>query len=140
MKHFPPVGATQRARRLRRTSTDSERLMWRLLRENFPHARFRRQVPLRHFIVDFASHPYRLVIEVDGGQHDNAADSARTAIIADEGYVVIRFWNNEVLCNSDGVLAAIDGALRDHHPHPNPPPSRGRGHFPVAESSKGPLR
>ena len=100
--------------------------MWRLLRESFPEARFRRQVPLRHFIADFASHRERLVIEVDGGQHEAMVDAGRTSLIVAEGYRVIRFWNNEVLGNPEGVWAAIDRALHGGHPHPDPPPSRGR--------------
>jgi very-short-patch-repair endonuclease len=100
--------------------------MWRLPRDNFPEARFRRQVPIRHFIVDFASHSARLVIEVDGGQHGDSPDAERTSIIEAEGYRLIRFWNNDVLGNSSGVRETVALALRRHHPHPNPPPSRGR--------------
>jgi len=91
--------------------------MWRLLRENFPSARFRRQVPLRRYIADFASHRVRLVIEIDGGQHDEARDAARTKLIEREGYRVLRFWNNDVLGNPDGVLATVDTTLREQHPH-----------------------
>lgn len=98
--------------------------MWRLLRENFPGARFRRQVPIRHFIVDFASHGAKLVIEVDGGQHGTQADARRTEIIAEEGYTVVRFWNHEVIGNPDGVGMTISDALRRHHPS-QPSPSRG---------------
>jgi len=100
--------------------------MWFLLRECFPEARFRNQVPIRHFIADFASHRAKLVIEVDGGQHGTPADMERTAIIQAEGYRVLRFWNKDVLGNREGVAILIDLALREHHPHPNPPPSRGR--------------
>jgi len=90
----------------------------RLLRESFPDARFRRQVPLRHYIVDFASHRVRLVIECDGGQHNEAADAKRTRLIEAEGYRVLRFWNHDVLGNPDGVHAVIAAALLDRHPHP----------------------
>ena len=113
MKHHPPTGAVTRARRLRRDMTDAERALWRLLRESFPEQHFRRQVPIRHFITDFASHRAKLVIEVDGGQHNEAADSTRTRIIEQEGYRVIRFWNPEVLRNRDGVLTSIDAAIRE---------------------------
>src|SRR5262245_31717115 len=95
--------------------------MWRLLRESFPEAHFRRQVPIRHFIADFASHRHRLVIEVDGGQHEQAVDATRTAVIEAEGYSVLRFWNNDVLGNLEGVHAAIAGALLNRHPTPTPP-------------------
>ena len=121
MKHHPPEGAVQRARRLRRDMTDAEKALWRLLRDAFPEWRFRHQVPIRHFIVDFASHAAKLVIEVDGGQHATEADAPRSAIIEGEGYRVIRFWNNEVLGNREGVYLAIEAAFRDGHPHPTLP-------------------
>ena len=95
--------------------------MWRLLRENFTQARFRRQVPLRHFVADFASHRARLVIECDGGQHDEAVDAERTRLIEAEGYRVLRFWNNDVLENPEGVYLAIKRALLDCHPPPTSP-------------------
>ena len=101
--------------------------MLRLLRESFPDARFRFQVPLRMFTADFASHAARLVIEIDGGQHRPERDAGRTRLIESEGYRVIRLWNNEVLGNPEGVWAKVAEALHGLHPHPNPPPSRGRG-------------
>ena len=100
--------------------------MWRLLREAFPEARFRRQVPLRRYIVDFASHRSRLVIECDGGQHNQEVDAERTTLIEAEGYRVLRFWNNDVLGNADGVHSMIAAALAEAPPPPSPPPSRGR--------------
>ena len=126
MKHHPPPGAVGRARRLRKDMTDAERKLWQMLKEHFHDWHFRKQVPLRHFIADFASHRAKLVIEVDGGQHNSASDLPRTRVIEDEGYRVLRFWNNEVLGNPDGVFAMIDGALRDRHPTPTPP-HRGEG-------------
>ncbi|WP_446325512.1 endonuclease domain-containing protein [Blastomonas sp. CACIA14H2] len=118
MKHHPPATATKLARRLRRDMTDAERRMWTLLRENFPEARFRRQVPLLQYIADFASHRVRLVIEVDGSQHDVQVDAARTAAIEGQGYRVIRFTNYDVLTAEEGVFMVIDSAIRDAHPHP----------------------
>jgi very-short-patch-repair endonuclease len=88
--------------------TDAERAMWPILRENFGDWHFRRQVPIRHFIADFASHRAKLIVEVD---------APRSVILEAEGYRVIRFWNNEVLGNPDGVWTAIDAALHQHHPH-----------------------
>ncbi len=85
--------------------------MWRLLRLCFPEARFRRQVPLVRYVVDFASHRERLVIEVDGGQHCAERDAERTRLILAEGYRVLRFWNNDVLSNPDGVATMIEAAL-----------------------------
>ncbi|WP_294011239.1 DUF559 domain-containing protein [Sphingomonas sp.] len=95
--------------------------MWRLLREQFSGFHFRRQVPIRHFIADFASHRAKLIIEVDGGQHETEADAPRSASMEAEGYRVIRFWNNEVLGNREGVYLAIAAALRGDHPHPTLP-------------------
>ena len=101
--------------------TKAEKALWHLLREAFPEWHFRKQVPIRHYIADFASHPAKLVIEVDGGQHNEAVDALRTAAIEAEGYRVIRFWNNDVLGNPDGVWVVIDSALQRHHPTPTPP-------------------
>jgi len=101
--------------------TPAERKLWRILSDGFPSYRFRRQVPIRHYIADFASHRARLVIEVDGGQHNPGMDSERTRVIQTEGYQVLRFWNNEALGNPDGVWTAIDDLLREHHPHPASP-------------------
>ena len=108
--------------------------MWRLLRAAFPEARFRRQEPIRQFIADFASHRERLIIEVDGGQHGGESDEARTAILAAEGYRVIRFWNDEVLGNPEGVWTSIVSALRGPHPHPASPikgEGKDRGSSPI---------
>ena len=91
--------------------------MWRLLREGFPDVRFRRQVPIRSFIADFASHSARLVIEVDGGQHSEEEDSERTRLIEAEGYRVLRFWNSDALGNPDGVWKVINRVLLERHPH-----------------------
>ncbi len=121
MKQHPPAGAVRRARDLRKRVTDAERVVWTMLRECFGDWHFRGQVPIRHYIVDFASHRAKLVIEVDGGQHGPEVDAERTRIIEDEGYCVLRFWNNEVIGNPDGVWAAMDGALRERHPHPTSP-------------------
>jgi very-short-patch-repair endonuclease len=92
--------------------------MWRLLRSHFPAARFRRQVPIRHFIADFASHRARLIVEIDGGQHTEDGDAVRTAILEAEGYRVVRFWNNEVLQNSEGCMLRMSQLLGQPHPHP----------------------
>jgi very-short-patch-repair endonuclease len=126
MKRKPPDGAVQRARKLRADMTDAERKIWTLLRTAFPAWRFRRQVPIRQYITDFASHRARLVIEIDGGQHHEDIDAPRTAIIEKDGYRVIRFWNNDVLANIDGVATLLTKALDETSPPPNPPPSRGR--------------
>ena len=78
-----------------------------LLKEQFPTARFRFQVPMRHYIADFVSHGAKVVIEIDGGQHSDEADATRTAVIKGEGYRIIRFWNNEVLQNREGCAQRL---------------------------------
>jgi very-short-patch-repair endonuclease len=118
MKKHPPPISILRARELRRNATDAELRMKQLLKEHFPKARFRFQVPLRHHIADFASHRLKVVIEIDGGQHNPEIDAQRTADIEAEGYGVIRFWNNEVLDNGEGCMIRLGEDLRHDHPHP----------------------
>jgi very-short-patch-repair endonuclease len=107
--------AIPRARELRRDMTPYERKLWRALRENFPEAHFRKQVPLGLYTADFAWHTAKLIIEVDGDHHGTevgkARDMARTAFLEGEGYRVIRFWNNDIDRNLEGVIAAIAEAL-----------------------------
>jgi len=102
-----------RAQRLRRDTTDAEALLWAHLRSRqLDGAKFVRQHPIDRYVVDFCCRAARLVIELDGGQHaDNAADEARTRVIEANGYTVIRFWNNDVLGNLEGVLSEIGNAL-----------------------------
>lgn len=126
VRYRPAEGATRRARRLRGNLTDAEKRMWRLLRENFPEAHFRHQVPIRNFTADFASHRLKLVIEVDGGQHGEAKDMMRTRLIEAEGYRVIRFWNHEVLGNEDGVAVVIAAHCTGATPT-QPSPIKGEG-------------
>lgn len=88
--------------------TDAERRLWYALRNRrFEGWKFRRQVSLGPYVVDFLCHSARLIVEVDGGQHSAEVDARRTAFLASQGYRVIRFWNNEVLVNVDGVLQAL---------------------------------
>ena len=117
-KHPPPINIP-RARQLRREMTDAERAMWRLLKLCAPDARWRTQVPIRHFIVDFVSHRSKLAIEVDGGQHSEESDADRTAIIEAEGYRVVRFWNNEILGNPEGCAQVLAEALGAPSPPSN---------------------
>ena len=111
---------TLSARRLRRDATGVERILWRALREAQFGLKFRRQHPIGRRIADFACPSRKLVIEFDGGQHGDGADSTRTAELVARGWRVIRFWNHEVLQNLDGVLAAIDAALEAPPPLPDP--------------------
>lgn len=102
----------KRARALRRSSTDAENLLWsRLRNRQFHNLKFRRQVPLGRYIVDFYCHELRLVIEADGGQHSEEVDRLRTEWLESEGYRVTRFWNHEVMDNIDGVLVELDGRV-----------------------------
>ena len=88
-----------------------------LLKQHFPEARFRFQVPMRHYVVDFASHRLKIVIEIDGGQHSPEADADRTRAIEGEGYSVIRLWNTEVLQNGEGCLVVLAQFLAARSPH-----------------------
>jgi adenine-specific DNA-methyltransferase len=129
MKKHPGSSAFRRARALRRNMTDAERKIWEILRpRQMAGHKFRRQVPLGRYIADFACHELRLIVEIDGGQHDLTAASEieRTEFLQSEGYRVLRFWNNEVLANEDGVRSQILEALATDHPHRNPLPSRER--------------
>ena len=134
--------AILRARTLRRDMTPQERKLWRALKENFPNAHFRKQVPMGLYTADFAWHTAKLVIEVDGGQHGTDAgrshDTVRTRYIEAQGYRVIRFWNTDIVHNLEGVFAIIADALADTAqdfsaadaagPHPNPP-HKGEGNL-----------
>ena len=103
-----------RARELRRRMTQAERLLWHHLRaRRFFGYKFRRQVPIGPYIVDLMCMDARLVIEVDGGQHacSRSQDEERDAFLAAEGFRTVRFWNNEVLGNIEGVLAHLSNFL-----------------------------
>ena len=105
----------ERARELRKNLTDAERKLWKYLRrKQIEGHRFRRQVPIGPYYVDFLCLERRLVIEVDGGQHADrqAEDAKRTAWLESQGFRVLRCWNNEVLQNFEGVVEAILLALR----------------------------
>lgn len=119
-----------RARDLRVHPTAAERALWQSLRHRqFAGHKFRRQVPLGDYIVDFASLDARLVIEVDGGQHieQHEQDAARDAWLRDQGFRVLRFWDSQALTAIDEVNEAIWQALTQSAPRPNPPPRGGRG-------------
>ena len=100
---------TSLARKLRNEPTEAEYRLWQHLRASqFCEAKFTRQFPIGDFIADFACRSLRLAIELDGGQHEGSpTDANRTRLIEAHGYHVIRFWNNEVLGNMDGVLQVI---------------------------------
>jgi len=116
---------TAYARTLRREATEEERLIWLRLRSYRP--RFTRQLPVGPDILDFACRSVKLGIELDGGQHaESARDEKRTAFLESLGWRMIRFWNNDVRENPDGVAEAILAMLGDmpNPTHPQPLPSR----------------
>jgi very-short-patch-repair endonuclease len=118
------------ARAMRAAPTEAERKLWWQLRHRVhtPRTHFRRQVRIGRYIVDFACHATRIVIEVDGGQHaGSAADEVRTKVLEANGYRVLRYWNNDVLSNIDGVLEDILSAITTT-PTPNPSPQGGGEH------------
>jgi len=134
-----------RARDMRRDKGAAEAKLWRALREfnRLQQTRFRQQAPVGPFIADFCDHTAKLVIEVDGGQHatpeGRALDARRAKWLNARGYRVLRFWNNDVLTNLEGVLAEISITARSHCGNPMqsdcagqsdhnavPPPLRGR--------------
>jgi very-short-patch-repair endonuclease len=121
------------ARRLRRDSTQAEQRLWRYLRSrSLAGFKFVRQKPIGPYIVDFVCREKRLVIEVDGGQHaDNNNDAVRDRWLAEHRYRVLRFWNNEILENIEGVWDTIFAAASAATPpHPNPLPACGERELP----------
>jgi very-short-patch-repair endonuclease len=133
-----PTILLERARELRKRATNAERLLWQLLRNRqIAGAKFRRQHPIPPYILDFYCHEHRLAVEIDGGQHNQPAgmkrDRRRTEFLREQGIRVLRFWNHEVLNETEAVLQVIYDAVvassphRD--PHPNPLPG-GEGRYP----------
>lgn len=127
------------ASRLRREMTDAERRLWSRLRgRRLEGWKFRSQHSIGPYVADFLCWDARLIVEVDGGQHDEMADGDRTAFLRGQGYRVVRFWNNDVLGNIDGVLERLllilaeQGSRRSGGspvagPHPSPLPRAGEG-------------
>ena len=133
MTVLAPIGKTNpHAARLRRDSTDAERLMWRALRSRQCGClKVRRQATIGPYIADFVCIEARLIVEIDGGQHDANIDSRRTKFLERHGFKVLRFWNNDVLENLEGVLETIGRAaaerMKEEIPSPNPLPRAGEG-------------
>jgi very-short-patch-repair endonuclease len=122
------------AKALRANMTEAERRLWYFLRAHrFKGMKFKRQAMIGRYIVDFVSFQRSLVIEVDGGRHaDNEADGRRARWLEGQGFRVLRFWNNEVLNNSGGVLDVIMAASTNSSPGTPlrgapPSPTRGEG-------------
>jgi very-short-patch-repair endonuclease len=113
-----PHALLARCRELRKNATDAEKLLWQLLRDRrLLGFKFHRQYPMASYILDFYCHEAKLAIEVDGGGHADdqqaAYDAQRTKDLQAEGIRVIRFWNNEVLNQTETVLTAIAAALSE---------------------------
>ena len=108
------------AKKLRNDMTNAERKLWSVLRNGqMGGAKFRRQQPIGSFVADFVCHEQRLIIEADGGQHaESAADESRTAFLTAAGYRVLRFWNNDIIANLEGVTDRIACELRSN-PRPD---------------------
>jgi very-short-patch-repair endonuclease len=121
------IAKTSFARRLRRDQTDAERVLWFRLRDRRLNGlKFKRQVPVGKYIVDFCCADARLIVELDGGQHATRDETNRTAVVESMGYLVLRFWNNDVLKNTEGVLEEILKTVNhraQEPPHPIPLPS-----------------
>jgi very-short-patch-repair endonuclease len=139
--HHRPVGALLRgnARRMRRRPTDAEDAMWRLWRSRrFEGLKFRRQVPFKNFILDFVCFELRLVVEIDGSQHfDAAGDRRRQRVLQNEGFDIVRYWNNDLLQRPRLVLEdlfyricrlkSLDPSLGAARCAAPPSPTRGEG-------------
>jgi very-short-patch-repair endonuclease len=118
-----------KARQLRKNMTDAEKKLWSGLRRNqLGEYKFRRQFPLGKYIVDFVCLESRLIIEVDGGQHqeNRTYDEQRDAWLSSQKFNVLRFWNNEVLENYEGVMEKILSTLKNLTPPSQPSPARGK--------------
>jgi adenine-specific DNA-methyltransferase len=112
------------ARDLRQQASDVEQALWQRLRNRqILNAKFRRQHPIPPYVVDFVCLDKKLIIEADGGQHAERQtyDERRTAFLEEQGFRVLRFWNNEVLIETETVLEVIFRALKES-PHPSPLP------------------
>ncbi|HEX8216220.1 MAG TPA: DUF559 domain-containing protein [Allosphingosinicella sp.] len=117
---------------LRQNATKAEQLLWFELRaRRLGGHKLRRQWSLHPYVVDFCCLEQRLIVEVDGGQHTPEADAARNTALKAQGFRILRFWNNDVLSNLDGVLTvilqAVGGPLPSEDPHPSPLPQAGEG-------------
>ncbi len=119
--------ALNNAKNLRTNQTEAEQRLWYHLRAHrFMDLKFKRQKPMGRYIVDFVCEEHRMIIEIDGGQHAEQAtyDQRRDAWLCSQGYTVLRFWNNDVMKNLEGVLETIRCTLALS---PGPSPASGRG-------------
>ncbi len=139
MRTKPPTDAIilDRARHLRRQMTEAERKLWRLLRDRpLVGVKFRRQVPIGNFIVDFCCLEHRLIVELDGGQHaeQEVADALRSRFLAEEGFRILRFWNDQVSNGAEFVAEKILQAITEVGPAPSPGARDARRPLPKGEA------
>ena len=104
------------ARKLRQSSTKEERILWQLLRNRqFKNLKFKRQFPIGNYVVDFVCEEIKLIIELDGGQHNEPenieADNLRTEFLESKGFKVIRFWNKDINLNISGVYELLSNEV-----------------------------
>jgi len=116
---------TDFAKKLRRESTPAENLLWNHLRDRQFHGfKFKRQAPIGIYIVDLVCFAEKLIIELDGGHHaeerERIKDQGRTDWLENEGFQIIRFWNDEVINNTEGVGMEIYRILKAPSPQPSP--------------------
>ena len=123
------------AKAMRHAPTPAEHRLWQILRaKRFAGFKFKRQLIVDHYIADFACLDRRLIVEADGGHHAEAvSDIRRDAYLKAQGFRILRFWNNEIFDNEEGMTQRIFEALQS--PLPNPSPAEGRGA--LAERSNG---
>ncbi len=116
-----PTGTLLNARRLRREMTDAERKLWQYFRAGrFDEVKFRRQHPVPPYIADFCCVAVRMIVELDGSQHSDEVDAARTRYLESQGWRILRFWDNEVLLETEAVLDAIWNAVNERTLSPTP--------------------
>ena len=122
-----PTDTLSNARKLRQAMTDAEQALWYHLRASrFGGFKFRRQPPVPPYVVDFVCLSQLLVVELDGSQHSPRIDAERNRFLEHLGFRLLRFWNHEVLIQTEAVLAQIWSALHDRTISPTPLP-RGEG-------------
>ena len=132
------ASALGNAKLMRANPTEAERVLWQLLRnKRLAGWKFKRQQPIEPYIADFVCFSERLIVEAEGSQHiDSAYDARRDDWLRSQGFRLLRFWNNDILKNPDGVLTSILVALEGDEagiepassptPLPSPPPQGGR--------------
>ena len=122
-----PTATLMNSRRLRKELTDTERRLWSVLRgRQLGGLKFRRQHPIPPYVADFCCIERKLIVELDGSQHNVQTDGTRTRALQSQGWRIVRFWDHDVLLSSVAVAEAIWNIACKPYPHPNPSPD-GRG-------------